>query len=274
MNQHLPRHRPHNDNSPSAVGSRLVEDVIMGCRFYSRIPLSQRPHRAPDLSRIALALPFTSVALGMGPALLLLVLIGLGLPAVYAAALAVASAVIITGAMSEDGLADAADGLFGGATAEQRLEIMKDSRHGTYGVAALCLFLVLRVVAIGAIAGAHPLAGAATWLAALVLARSGALWLSVVLPSARREGVSATAGRVTRRSFAMGAVFALIVSFVLAGPAVSVLGLVLALALAVGVTVGWAWLCERLVGGQTGDLIGALQALIEIAVLTVFIAFV
>ena len=68
-------------------------------------------------------------------------------------ALAVAAMVIASGAMADDALADAMDGLFGGQTTERRLEIMKDSRHGTYGVAALALFILLRVTALGAMAG-------------------------------------------------------------------------------------------------------------------------
>ena len=196
-----------------------------------------------------------------------------GVPSFFAAALAVAALVIATGAMPEDALADSADGLFGGATIERRLEIMKDSRHGTYGVAALCLYLVLRVTALGSLAAINPLAAGGVWLAAGVLARSGALWLSVDLPAAREGGASASVGRVTRRDFIIGAVFALILGFVLAGPFVSVLGLILAVLALSGTAWGWTWCCRRLMGGQTGDLIGALHALIEIAVLTVFLIF-
>jgi adenosylcobinamide-GDP ribazoletransferase len=175
--------------------------------------------------------------------------------------------------MPEDAVADAADGLFGGATIERRLEIMKDSRHGTYGVAALGLYLVLRVTALGSLAAVNPLAAGGIWLAAGVVARSGALWLSVALPAAREGGASASAGRVTRRAFSIGAVFAVGLSFVLAAPFVGVLGLVIALFAAAATALGWTWLCRRLLGGQTGDAIGALHALIEIAVLTVFLAF-
>jgi len=69
-------------------------------------------------------------------------------------------------------------------------------------------------------------------------------------------------------------VFMVVLSFVLAGFAVSVLGLVVAYALAALVIWGWVTLCRRLIGGQTGDLIGALMALIEVAVLTAFMVFV
>jgi len=257
-----------------AAGGGLAADFVMALRFFSRLPTGSSPHEKPELDRIAMALPFASLAIGIGPALVLVGAGFLGLPAYFAAALAVAVAVIAGGAMAEDAIADAADGLFGGQTRERRLEIMKDSRHGTYGVAALCLFLLLRITALGSVVAAQPLAAAAIWLAAGVGARSGALWLPLALPAARAEGASATAGLVSRRGFAVGAVLALVLFFILAGPATSIVAMVVAVVLALAVIAGWAALCRRLVGGQTGDLIGALIALLEIALLGALVAFV
>ena len=245
----------------------------MALRFFSRLPTGDSPHQTPDLGRIAMALPLASVAIGIGPALLLIGGALLGLPSYFAAALAVGAMVIASGAMAEDALADAADGLFGGHSVERRLEIMKDSRHGTYGVAALSLFLLLRVTALGAVAAINPLAAGAIWLAANIVGRSGALWLAVALPPARADGASATAGRLPVQSFAVGAVFAVVLLFLLGGPATSLVGLGAALLLALAVIAGWTALCRRLVGGQTGDLIGALGALVEIAVLAGLLPF-
>lgn len=245
----------------------------MAVRFFSRLPTGSSPHHKPALERIAMALPLASLCIGIMPALLLIGAALVGLPAYFAAALAVASMVLVSGAMGEDALADAADGLFGGHTPVRRLEIMKDSRHGTYGVAALCLLLVLRVSGLGAIAVIHPLAAGAIWLAASIVARSGALWLAVALPAARPDGISAAAGAVSRRSFAVGAVFALVLLFMLAGPATSLVALGCAVLVAVAVIAGWMALCQRLVGGQTGDLIGALGAVLEIAVLGALLPF-
>lgn len=275
LNADEPSVQPDEPSSPRlpAGGIGLRDDFIMALRFFSRLPTGDAPHQKPDLGRIAMALPFASVAIGAGPALLLIGGTLLGLPSYFAAALAVAAAVMASGAMADDALADAADGLFGGQTAERRLEIMKDSRHGTYGVAALALFILLRVAALGAVAAVNPLAAAAIWLAASIVGRSGALWLAVVLPPARADGASATAGALPARSFAVGAVFAAALLFVLGGPATSLVGLGAALLLAVAVIAGWATLCRRLVGGQTGDLIGALGALVEIAVLTGLLPF-
>lgn len=245
----------------------------MALRFFSRLPTGSSPHQKPDLGRIAMALPLASAVIGIGPALLLVGGVLIGLPSYFAAALAVAGMVLASGAMAEDALADAADGLFGGQTVERRLEIMKDSRHGSYGVAALALFILLRVTALGAIAAANPLAAGAIWLAATIVGRSSALWVAVALPPARKDGAAATAGRLPARNFAVGAVFAVLLLFLLAGPATSVVALLAAMVLAVVVTAGWTALCRRLVGGQTGDMIGALGALAEIAVLAVLLPF-
>ena len=262
---------PTNDNNPLKSDLRLSDDLLMGLRFFSRLPTGSAPHVRPNLSRIALALPFTSVVIGAGPVAVLLGLEWLNAPHLFAVAVAVAAMVAVTGAMAEDALADAMDGLFGGHDIERRLEIMKDSRHGTYGVCAIVLLLALRITAVGSIA--NPLAAAGVWLAAGVMARSGALWLTVALPPARSGGAAATAGRVSRQAFGIGAVFMVVLSFVLSAFAVGVFGLILAYALGALVVWGWVTLCRRLVGGQTGDLIGALTALLEVTALAAFLIF-
>ncbi len=260
------------DERPQSIG--LKGDLLMALRFFSRLPTGSSPHLQPELDRIAMALPFASAIIGVGPALLLIAGVLAGLPDYFAAALAVAAALLVTGAMADDALADAADGLFGGHSVERRLEIMKDSRHGTYGVGALTLFIVLRVTALGAMAAINPLAAAAVWLAAGIVGRSASLWLAVALPPARKDGASATVGQLKPVAFVIGAVFAAAFLFVLGGPATSLLGLVVALFLAVLAVAGWTVLCRGMVGGQTGDLIGAAGALVEIAVLGALLPFV
>lgn len=219
-----------------------------------------------------MALPLASVVMGIGP-VLLLAGVWLGLPGYFAAALSVAAMVLVGGGMMEDALADAADGLFGGPTPDRRLEILKDSRHGTYGVAALCLFLVLRVSAIGSVATINPPAAAGLWLAANIAGRSGALWVAVALPPARADGAASAVGALPVSRFAIGATLALLLVFVIGAPASSLLGVASAAFVVALVVLGWTALCKRLVGGQTGDLIGAAGALGEIAALTVLLIF-
>lgn len=259
-----------NDNSDPGPGG-LVADLIMGLRFYSRLYSGSSPHVAPNLNRIAYGLAFASLVMGAFPALLLVLAGGLHLPSPFAATLALLLQVLITGAMAEDAIGDTADGLAGGHTPERRLEILKDSRLGSYGMLAIGFFVLLRVFALSTLLEKSPLMAAFLMLAAGILARSGSLWLTRALPPARSSGLSAAAGQVSKRAFWIGFAMAALLSFLFAAPFVHVAGLVLAIAIGILVVLGWSQLCRRLVGGQTGDLVGALQALLEIAALTVFI---
>lgn len=275
LDDELEPDRPVNDNGPVASGAPQrsttpAEDLVTAIRFFSRLPLSGAPHQPPRLDGIARVLPVASLFIGLGPAVLLIAAIFVHLPALYAAGLAVLAGIVVTGGMAEDALADSADGLFGGATPERRLAILKDSRHGTFGVLALVLLVLMRAGALAAMAENNALAAAGAWLSAGILARSAGLWLSVALPPARSFGASATAGRVGRGSFATGLLLALLIAIGIGLPAVGAPALIFGLVVSAAVMAGWTELCRRLVGGQTGDLIGALMALIELVLLGAF----
>jgi adenosylcobinamide-GDP ribazoletransferase len=265
---------PRQDNhGPIEFGARLADDLVMALRFFSRLPTGDSAHELPNLSRIALALPFASVVIGLVPVFVVMSGVWLSLPTFFAATLGVIAGVIVTGAMAEDALADSLDGLFGGQNIERRLEIMKDSRHGTYGVCAIVLLLAARITALGSVAALNPLVAGGIWMAAMVMSRSFSLWLTVELPPARADGASAAAGRVGKRVFGIGMGLAVLIGFAFGAPAASFLAIILAFLAAGLVAIGWTVLARRMIGGQTGDLIGALQALVEIAVLTVLVAF-
>lgn len=264
---------PTNDNGRAGAAAEppFAAAMLMCVQFFSRLPTGTLPHRTPDLDRMAPVLPLISVLIVLAPAAALL-LFWWGAPPLFAAAIAVTLYVLITGAMTEDALADAADGLFGGHTIERRLEIMKDSRHGTYGVCAIVLLIAVRITAIGTAPTALEAAG--IFMAATIIARSGSLWLTRALPPARIGGAAASVGRVSSRNYVIGLVLVAALCFVVAGFAVSLAGLAVAAALCVLATLGWVTLCRRFVGGQTGDLVGALQGLLEIAALAAFMLFV
>lgn len=263
------------NNGPEGRGGvGLMDDLVMALRFFSRLPTGDRPHQTPELGRIAMALPFAATVMAVIP---MGVLIGgalLGLPPFFAAALATAAMMLVGGGMMEDAIADAADGLFGGWTPARRLEILKDSRHGSYGVAALCLFVVLRVSALGSVVAFNPLAAAGLWTAANIAGRSGGLWLAVALPPARADGAAAAAGALPRSRFLIGAGFAAMLIFIVGTPATGLVAIGLAMGAVALVVLGWTALCRHLVGGQTGDLVGAAGALGEVAAMTVLLIFI
>lgn len=190
---------------------------------------------------------------------------GIGLPAGFAAAISLAVMIILTGAMHEDGLADCADGFWGGWTPERRLEIMKDSRIGAYGVIALILSLLMRwsllVVLIQAGAPVGPL------VAAAALSRAPMLAVMWFVPGARWGGLSQRTGRPGGETVLLAGIVAMLVALIIVGFA--------ALPAALGVAaaaVAISGLAKAKIGGQTGDVLGAVQQLSEIAALVVFVA--
>lgn len=257
-------------NSPKSITPYSAR-ILMAVAFYSRLPVPPGLAARFEIGALATAAPLAGLTIGVIPAVTLFFLAWL-IPSspIFAAAIALAAWVIVTGAMAEDGLADAADGLFGADNRERRLEILKDPRHGTYGVLALVLSLLARFAALATLAQASPLGAGLAWLGLTVVARSFALWLPASLPSARGTGLAAEAGLLPRRPFGVGAAGAALVFFVLALPFGGPFPALVALIVLAGAIMLWQRLCARLVGGQTGDLIGAGQALLEIAGLSTF----
>ncbi|MGC9447100.1 adenosylcobinamide-GDP ribazoletransferase [Cereibacter johrii] len=244
--------------------SQRWADVQLALALLTRLPL---PGQAlPDRGAgAAWAWPLAGVAVGGLAALTAALALAVGLPATVAAALALAVQALATGAMHEDGLADTADGLWGGWTRERRLEIMKDSRTGSYGVAALVLVGLLRWSALAAALGG----GVVLLVAAAVLSRVPMVGLMALLPNARGAGLAQSLGRPDRRQAALAAAVGLGLALLLMGPAALVLAVAGgAAALALGLV------ARAKIGGQTGDILGASQQLSEAAVLVAAAALV
>lgn len=256
---------------PQAWPGWLVASAIC-IRFYSRLPVPALPgeaaHALPDFRLVPRALPLAALAIAL-PGALVLLLAGLaGVSPPLAATLAVTALVLTTGALHEDGLADTADGLFGGQTPERRLEIMKDSRVGTFGALALCLSLLLRVTALAAILqGAGAFAAAAAILSAAPWSRVEGIRILATVEPARRDGTAVAVGRPERAvlppAYGLAAGFALLPALATSLP---LAGLLLGVALS-ALAANWlARLAARLIGGQSGDIVGASQQLAEIAI--------
>jgi adenosylcobinamide-GDP ribazoletransferase len=243
----------------------------MGLQFYSRLPIAKDNHQTPNLSNIAPALAFTSLIIGIIPALILFLGAVVGLAPLFIATISIALWILITGAMSEDAIADSSDGLFGGQSKEQVLKIFKDSTLGTYGVSALVIYIALRVFALSAMISISPLTAACLWLAATILARSSALSLSLNLKPARSEGASASIGQIKKTPFLIGFSFAVLISFALSAPFVGLVSFFAAIIIIIIISLAWTAYCRKKINGQTGDLIGANQALIEIGILAIFL---
>lgn len=246
--------------------------LAQALRFYSRLPVPRLPfeadpHAMPDFTAIAPAVPVAGTILSGIGALIGTAALLLGLSPGIAAAITLCTIVIITGCFHEDGLADACDGLWGGMTPERRLEIMRDSRVGAYGAAGLALSLLLRFAILSelfrlmgpyAAIAIAPIGG---------LSRALSLLPTRFLPPARTGGIAAA----TLMPGTAGLVAAVLIGALLFAAGMLWLGLPRALVVAIlpaFLAVGLAIrLMRHKIGGFTGDLLGATQQLVEIALL-------
>lgn len=256
-----------------AVWHRWLAGLAQAVRFFSRLPVPRlrfetAAHSAPDFKFLVPVVPLAGLAIGLLPAFSLAIAMTLGLGPFVSATFAVASLTLITGGLHEDGLADTFDS-FGGATRERRLEIMRDSRIGSFGASALILCFALRIGALAAIADhSDALQASLAVLIAASLSRTASLMPLSFLAPARADGAAHAVGRPSREAFwiaaALAAACALILGLVAKYPT-SAITLMTALALAAGW--GMTRFSARHLGGHTGDIAGATQQLAEIAAL-------
>ena len=232
-----------------------LQDILSGFGLLTRLPL---PHHQPVGAAAAWAWPLVGAVIGALAGLVGWATQGLG--AGVAAGIVLAAQALLTGAMHEDGLADTADGLWGGWTRERRLEIMRDSHIGSYGVLALLLVTLLRWSALtGLIAGGQW----AAVIAAGALSRVPMAVLMALMPNARRAGLSHSVGQPAFGTALVALVLALTLATVVVGPVATLLAALLAALPCAGL----ALLARARIGGQTGDILGASQQLAEAAVL-------
>lgn len=230
--------------------------------FLTRIPV--RTTRSLDTARSVPWFPIVGMFIG--------VLVG-GIAALLepwsspyvAAGVAIVVGLLVTGAFHEDGLGDVADAFVGGWTREDRLRILKDSRHGTYGVVALASSIALRFVALGALVLAGPKSAFIGAVAAHGMARSAAVVAMLVARPATGEGLgSEYVARLRRAPSAVGIAVTVSVAAVIAGWWVAV-----ALGSAVVTTTVLIVWSKRKIGGFSGDLLGAIEQCGEIGVFVV-----
>ena len=238
----------------------LLAGLTAALRLLTRVPVPGPETRPEHLPRAVAWFPLVGALVGLATAGILVLALRWW-PAPVAAALAVGAGLLLTGGFHEDGAADAADGLGGGWTRERTVEIMRDSRIGSYGAMALWLLLTFRWAVLQALGRSA--------LVALPLAMVWGRWsmvaLMTLLPSAS-PGLSSRVARDLGWKPLAGATLLLALAN-LAGWALGVAGLWKPAAAALAVLACWACYLRRRLGGQTGDLLGAGNQLVEAAVL-------
>ncbi len=247
----------------------LAAELLACLRFYTRLPVPEpwfeAAHRPEPFSRVLRWAPLAGIVVGSCGGAALMAAAGLGLPPLVAAALALASTIVVGGGLHEDGLADVADGFGGGSTAARKLEIMRDSRLGTYGAVAVCLSLLLRAAAVAAlIERSGTFVAIAGFVAASAASRGIGLLPMALLPPARRDGLAHAAGGLGPGVLPMAWGLASLIGIALPTAAGEGLARPLAaLALATVASFGTTLLARRQIGGHTGDVAGAAQQFSE-----------
>lgn len=244
-----------------------ARDFLIALQFLTRLPVrTATSWTMADLAASAPMFPLIGALVGFIGALVYATASFLGLPPALAGVLAIAAAILSTGALHEDGLADVADVFGGGHSKDDKLRIMRDSRLGSYGAIALALCLFARIACLSTLAA--PFAVGAALIASNALSRAAMPVAMTVMPNARDDGLAASAGRPHPGRAAAGLLVALLST---------ALCLPLPIAIAATVVTGIASvmllaLAQRQIGGITGDVLGALQQIVEISCLLAVVA--
>ena len=237
---------------------RTLAEVLAAFQFLTRLPLPALTYSPDLLSRAGKFFPLVGLFIGGAGALLHKLLQNVLSPSL-AALVILTFLILITGGFHEDALADAADGFGGGWSRERVLEIMRDSRIGSYGGIAIALSLLWRyVLLVKLLNGCF----APYFVAAHVLCRWTSLPLSYALAAARTDGSGvAIAQRTSKTTLTVGSILMLAV---LIGCLRSGAWLPICATLLIVLLSGWYF--QRRLGGVTGDCFGATTQISEIAV--------
>ncbi len=231
-----------------------MRSLISALRILTAIPVPGTD--CENIENALYAFPVVGALLGG----VLWLLAGTPLPSFVLAAFLLVLQTLLTRGFHLDGIADAADGFGGGYTKERALEIMKDSRIGAFGAMALTLTLLVKFALLCVLLN-QGLAGGI--FAAMVISRTAQVFQCVTLPYARPAGTAAATVQNARRNHL---IIALTLCILLLLPT----GMRSLLLLPAGLLAAFAWglYCKKRVDGITGDLLGATNELVEIAVLT------
>ncbi|MEM9970213.1 MAG: adenosylcobinamide-GDP ribazoletransferase [Pseudomonadota bacterium] len=244
--------------------TRKRAEVQVAFATLTRLPVGRIAEPVPTIDRGRWAYPLVGVVIGAVSGAVALGAGAVGLPPIAAGLLAVMCSILVTGALHEDGLADCADGFGGGRDRVAKIAIMKDSRNGSFGTLALILSVTLRAAAIGALASP-------VW-AIIAIAAASRFSMVVALenmPAARSDGLGASAATGGSQAPSAG-----IIALVAIAPmsVIAPSGTLLAIAAMAVTGMVFARIATAQIGGQSGDVLGAIQQVTEITGLLVLSA--
>jgi adenosylcobinamide-GDP ribazoletransferase len=239
----------------------MINDIKVAFAFLTRIPINHKPEIS--IQRSAVWFPLVGWVIG-GVTGLLFYFLSQGIPALPAAAITILFSTLITGGFHQDGLADTFDGLVGGWNTEDRLRILKDSRHGTYGVLSITLQLIIQISLLSTLS---PKVGAIAIITAHTLGRLVPIYFMLAPAVPTHEGMGATYSRaVAARDVVASTLLTIALLFGLIGAHLFIAAVIVAI-------VGLAFLAyvKKKIGGVLGDVLGASEQIAESFILLYFV---
>lgn len=248
-------------NSKPTIQS-AKEDFFAALMLLTRIPVNWQkvsPSGPPDLNRCLWIYPIIGLVVSIIGAAVYFITVWMNIPQSLSVIIALAAMIFATGAFHEDGLADVADGFGGGNSAEKKLEIMRDSRIGTYGGLALVIAVALKVTSLSVLSSEQIIAA---FISAGMISRLMIIYTLLVLNPARKDSLSSDAGKPSTNAIIVATLSALLISGLLIDPTVVIYIFITAFA----TTLAFCVLAHRQISGFSGDVLGAVQQLSEITI--------
>jgi adenosylcobinamide-GDP ribazoletransferase len=239
----------------------MINDIKVAFAFLTRIPINHKPEIS--IQRSAVWFPLVGWIIG-GVTGILFYFLSQGIPALPAAAITILFSTLVTGGFHQDGLADTFDGLVGGWNTEDRLRILKDSRHGTYGVLSITFQLIIQISLLSMLS---PKVGALAIITAHTLGRLVPIYFMMAPAVPSHEGMGATYSR------AVGARDVLASTLLTVALLFGLIGAHLFIAAAIVAIVGLFFLVyvKKKIGGVLGDVLGASEQIAESFILLYFV---
>ncbi|HEU0070918.1 MAG TPA: adenosylcobinamide-GDP ribazoletransferase [Alphaproteobacteria bacterium] len=245
-------------------------DLIVALSFMTILPVRPKLPEGQD-ARAALrfgarAFPLAGLVVGAVGALTYAICSALKLPPEAAAFICIGAMIFFTGALHEDGLADLVDGAGSHKSVETRLQIMRDSRIGTFGTLALIIVVGIKTGSITALGWSDHVA--TMLLGSAAASRAYLPALMRYMAPARHDGLAVQAGRPEENQVVLALLLGAALSLLFLGPAAGLI----AFAFGAGTAAFIGWFAKRRIGGLTGDVLGAAQQMSEAAIMLVVVA--
>ncbi len=236
-----------------------IQDFLISVVFLTRLPVPlDIKFSMAAVGSASRCFPLVGVIVGGISGAVFYGAILLNLPLLLCAFLALAAQVVLTGALHEDAIGDVADGFGGGATKDKKLEIMRDSRVGTYAVVTLILVMGMKAAVLSSFN--DPNIAFSVIVSSAVASRGMLTWGMYLLAPASDNGLGASAGKPALITALWALFFTILLPLLVLGPFLGSIGILAAIVGAVLIS----GIALRQIGGQTGDVLGSIQQFAEL----------